>query len=182
MPKSDIELQEMNKKKDLDRLIELREMSKKADLDNEQIQELMRLQARHREFMDLSADEIRARLDKPGKDVSVESENVSDMLADFKAKYSKEPWYKEPEVKNGRTIFSFPSDKEAVNFFTEQAEQNRRFVLLDEDDKVLAYSNGDGTLRNSKGELIKEGDELTPGMDYKDFSMPENENRSSMSI
>ena len=72
--------------------------------------------------------------------------------------------YEKPEVDDdGRTKFTFPTEKEAVGFFLDRAKQGEQFKLAKAGDpnKIIAFSNGDGFLRRPPepdGAIIKEGE------------------------
>ncbi|MDF1646075.1 MAG: hypothetical protein P1U61_03705 [Legionellaceae bacterium] len=88
--------------------------------------------------------------------------------------------YAKPEVdENGNTTLTFPTEKDAVNFFVDRAEAREQFGVYDasEPDKLIAFSNGDGHLRRPPkpdGAIIEKGDlfekpqqqsiEINPGL------------------
>lgn len=166
----------MTEKKVLERMIELKQLGDQKALNDKQAQEFMALSLKNAELAQLSLEQLQEELKKSAAEqkVSVKSNKLDDILTDYKAKYGKEDWYKEPEVKNGKVELVFPSIEAASNFMLEQAEKNRPFVVVDgKTNKVMAYSNGDGTLYHGDGRPFAKGDELSPsGGDINDFRMP----------
>ncbi|RUQ97999.1 hypothetical protein [Legionella septentrionalis] len=92
---------------------------------------------------------------------------VSDYL-DYLEKLTKTRPEEPKPGKDGGVNLSFPSEKDAENFFNEQAEKNRRFIVVDPStDKVLFYSNGDGSLHRPDKDVL-----------FSKFEMPEPEQKS----
>lgn len=163
-------------KKVIERMIELRQLEEKKALDDKQTQELMDLSLKNAELTQMSLQQLQGELNKPTaeQEVSVKSNNLNDIIDDYRKKFGKEDWYKEPEAKNGKVDLTFPSKEALTNFIQEQADQNRPFVVVDaKTNQVMAYSNGDGTLYHGDGKPFVDGDELSlSGGDINDFRMP----------
>jgi hypothetical protein len=166
----------MTEKKVIERMIELRQLEEKKALDDKQKQELIDLSLKNAELTRMSLEQLQDELKKsaPEQEVSVKSNNLNDIIDDYKKKFGQEDWYKEPEAKNGKVDLVFPSKEAASNFMLEQAEKNRPFVVVDgKTNQVMAYSNGDGTLYHGDGKPFAKGDELSPsGGDINNFRMP----------
>ena len=169
-------------KKDIQRLLDLKKKQEELGVLNQKdMQEKMKLETRHKEFLQMSSQQMEEELKKKGlmKKVGVESEDSKLILEDYKRKYGEESWYKEPEEKDGKTTLTFPSEEEVGIFFGEQAKANRSFILVDhETKKVIAYSNGDGTLYNGNGSVYEGGKFQSSNQSISDFIMPEREESS----
>lgn len=151
------------------KLIELKKAEEKAKLNNEIFNQqtlLMKLQKDFLEFSKLNSEEMQKLLDKKiePKTINVEqASNVNSMVEDYRKKYSKEKWYKEPVVEGNKTKLTFPSQEEAANFMLDQAKKGQDFIVVDgKTQKVIAYSNGDGHLYNGDGKEFKPGDPFVP--------------------
>lgn len=61
--------------------------------------------------------------------------------------------YKKPDIKeDGSIALSFPKPEDAGEFFQAQAKAGVPFMVVDaKTNKVMAYSNGDGTMKNGDG-------------------------------
>ncbi|MBL7481517.1 type IV secretion protein Dot [Legionella bononiensis] len=163
----------MHDKKVLERLIELRQLEEKKQLDDKQMQELIQLQERNSLLANMSLQQMQEELAK-GKELQqadIVGKNLDPIIEDYKKQFGKEDWYKEPKVENGKVTLQFPSKESVADFFQNQAEQNRKFVVVDQaTQKVIAYSKGDGTLFHGDGKPYVKGDELKPcGMDIEEF-------------
>ncbi|MCH9757437.1 MAG: hypothetical protein K0U37_09650 [Gammaproteobacteria bacterium] len=74
--------------------------------------------------------------------------------------------YEAPKTdKNGATTYKFPSEKEAVNFFSDRAKQGEAFKVYDaRTNKMVAFSKGDGHLRRPPepdGDIIRKGEKFS---------------------
>ncbi len=87
-------------------------------------------------------------------------------------------------MEDGKVSLPFPSKQDEVNFYLDQCEKNREFVVVNiKTNKVVAYSNGDGTLYHGDGRAFHQGDTLSAcGADFDSFYMPERENQSLMNM
>ena len=113
--------------------------------------------------------------------VGVKSPALDPIIEDYKKAYSKESWYKEPEVDGNRTTLSFPSQETMAEFFNNQAQQERPFMVVDKaSNKVLAYSNGDGKLYNGNGSAYTGGTFQPSDKEVDEFHVPEREPRPGM--
>jgi hypothetical protein len=119
------------------------------------------------------------------KKVTVQSSGIESIVENYKKAFGngKHPWYKEPETKDGKTVFMFPDTKTLIDFTTEQANQKKSFIIIDgATQKVMGYSNGDGKLRHANGQEFKEGDELKASeMNINDFQASLDKQRANSS-
>lgn len=158
------------------RLIELKKIEFERELNSKEAFEKAKLEIKFGgQYANLTGQELEEEQKKiKAVKTTVESEDLNPLVADYKNLYSKESWYKEPIVENGRTELTFPSQEVAANFFQDQAVKNRGFIVVDSQNKVIAYSNGDGKLYHSDGNEFKKGDKLTPSeIDLDQFQIPE---------
>jgi hypothetical protein len=142
--------------------------------------EKMKLECRHRLFLEMSSQQMEAELNKKEavQHVVIHSLVIDPIVEDYKNLYSKETWYKEPEVSADQTTLNFPSQDTLVSFFNEQAQIKRSFTLIDKNsNKVLAYSNGDGTLYHGNGDAYISGHFQPSDKKVEDFKVPEREHR-----
>lgn len=189
---------------ELERLLALKKMqeelrTQKKELDELQLHEKTTLDRKYKQFASLTSQAMKEQLDQQlqvsatlsTKKATVKSDELDLMLEDYNNLYpeercSKEPWYKKPEMKDGKMELAFPSEKAMTDFFEDQSSKNRAFMVVDaQTNKVMAYSNGDGKLYHGNGTEFKSGDKLTPsGVDLAQFQMPEPEveQRSSMGM
>ncbi|QMT59410.1 type IV secretion protein Dot [Legionella sp. PC997] len=167
-------------KKEIQRLLDLKKKQEDLGVLNQNdMQEKMKLETKHKEFLQMSSQQMEEELKKGFmKKIGVESEDSKLILEDYKRKYSEQSWYKEPEEKNGKLTLSFPSEEEVGVFFGAQAKANRSFILVNEKNEVLAYSNGDGTLYNGNGSVYEGGKFQSSNQPLSDFVMPEREGAS----
>ncbi|KGP63946.1 type IV secretion protein Dot [Legionella norrlandica] len=167
------------KQKELERLLELKKKQEELQVLNQKdMLERIKLENKYLEFLQMNSQQMEEELKKRGpvKEVEVRSEDLDPIIEDYKKLYSKESWYKEPEIKDGKTHLSFPSQEAASNFFKDQAEKNRSFIVVDgATNKVLAYSNGDGKLYNGNGSVYQGGEFQASKEDFSHFKMPERE-------
>ncbi|RUR20664.1 hypothetical protein ELY21_00840 [Legionella sp. km535] len=163
----------MHDKKVLERLIVLRQLEEQKKLEEQQLQELNQLMEKNSQLAKMSMLELQEALAKekelPKADVS--SKNIDPIVEDYNKQFSKEDWYREPKVENGRVTLAFPTKEAMTDFFHKQAELNRPFVVVDHaTNKVMAFSKGDGTLYHGDGRPFVKGDELTPsGLDIEEY-------------
>ncbi len=69
------------------------------------------------------------------------------------------PGYKEPKEDKDGVTFTFPTEEDAVNFFVEFAEQGNPCEIYQlPENKLVAYSNGDGKLYRPDNSEIKRGE------------------------
>ncbi|MDP3560050.1 MAG: hypothetical protein Q8R79_06875 [Legionellaceae bacterium] len=128
------------------------------------------------------AKEVEVAPPKKSKDVSVKSDNDALLDAMIMAYMKKaqeggkyKEGYKKPEKSNGMIQMSFPSEKDAISFFKEQAAQPGQIMsIFNEKNELLAYSNGDGKLRHPTGKEFQEGDGFKPDpkITQDNFKMP----------
>ncbi|MDR3502670.1 MAG: hypothetical protein P4L79_08820 [Legionella sp.] len=164
-----------NRKQDLQRLIELRKIT--DALTEEQEQELKRLKFRRIQDAELPVSQLEAKLiELDTTTVSVSSEHIEELIADFNEAYAGEEHYEEPKVEDDNTVrFKFSSKEECAKFFMKQCEKGQAFVMFDPATKnVTAYSNGDGKLYHAAdGKEFKVGDEFKPSdTKQEDFEIP----------
>lgn len=158
------------------RMIELKQMQERKNVFNQhEMQEKMKLELKYKEYLSLTSAEMEKLLlkNRPAPvTTSVKSDEIYTFAADYKKLYSKKPWYKEPEVKNGKMELSFPSNEEVINFMRHESDQKITFVFFDEKTrKVMAYSNGDGNLYHGDGSDFKPGDKFAASnVDIDDFN------------
>lgn len=159
--------------KDLKRLLELKKDQETLQvLDKAQALEKMKLENRYREYLDMNSKDMEQILEEKTAPqvVELKSGTLSPILEDYKKLYSKESWYKEPEVRGDTTHLTFSSVEAAAEFFTEQAKKERAFLVVDVmTKKVLAYSNGDGKLYNGNGSEYTKGSFHPSEEDYEAF-------------
>ena len=172
---------------ELKKLLELKKQQEELQvLNQDQMQELMKLEMKYNKFLQMTSQQMEEELKKSGpvKEVNVNSKSLDQIIEDYKKLYGKERWYKEPEIKNEKTALTFPSQEAAGNFFKDQAEKNRSFIIVDiATNKVLAYSSGDGKLYNGNGSFYKGGDFQASDKDFSSFKMPEiEEPRTGMQL
>lgn len=93
--------------------------------------------------------------------------------------YAKEKGWEEgtfsaKENAKGGIDVSFPTEKDGVDFFKHLAEKNEKFIVVDaSSNKVIAYSDGDGTLKTPPDGNEFTGDKLKPtDIDSADFKLP----------
>ena len=123
------------------------------------------------------------RSEAPSATVDMQSED-DQALTDAVAAYNKlclnqdgtyKDGYEAPEVnEDGSISFKFPSEEEAVDFFSDRAKKGEKFMILDAStNEMLAFSNGDGNLRRPpepNGEVIKQGELFNPPKQDDDLS------------
>ncbi|WP_133127267.1 type IV secretion protein Dot [Legionella nagasakiensis] len=136
---------------------------------------------------ELATREMKARLpQKSPKEFAVKSDVDNDQMIrdymEFIKRITGKPCDKVPETVNGITKLTFPSIKDASNFFLDQAEKHpkSRFIIIDAETKtVMAYAK-DGKLYHANGSEFQKGDVLTPsGIQHEDFKIPEPEETAS---
>ncbi len=173
------------KEQEIKRLIELKRLQEELQvLDQITMQEKMKLDMKYKKYLSLSSEEMEEQLNNLPVQTSVKGESLDAILGDYKKLYSGESWYQEPKMEDGTLTLSFPTQQDAVNFYLDQSEKNREFVVVNiKTNKVVAYSNGDGKLYHGDGRAFQQGDTLSPcGVDFDSFNMPEREHQSSMSL
>ena len=170
------------REQELKRLIELKKLQEELQvLNKKDMQEKIKLERAHLDYLNMDSRTMVEAIQKgPMPEVGVKSKAIDPIINDYKAQYSGKEWYKEPEVKDGKTYLTFPSEEEIGKFFTGQAEKERPFTLIDaQTNKVLAYSNGDGKLYNGSGKEY-EGGKFEPSTeDFSSFKIPEPESSSA---
>ena len=171
--------------KDLQKLLELKKSEEKTTLDTENAQTLFKLKAQYLDYATMTHQAMLEKLQQEAstKEVGVEcSEDVSNaILNEYRARYRNTDWYKEPEIKDGKISITFPSEIEMGNFFKDQAEQNRSFIVVDGNtNQVIAYSNGDGKLYHGNGSEYDGGDFQRSAGTLADFKMPSPTNGAGM--
>jgi hypothetical protein len=122
------------------------------------------------------------------KEVMIEGDDadaIKMMVDAYKKQFQDDGEYQEGYAEpvqgsDGRLSFSFPSDEKAVNFFSEQAKKNQPFILVNEDNQVLAYSDGKGTMCHANGDEFKKGEAFKPSEDPSLDQVKANMNSSSM--
>ncbi len=163
-----------NRKQDLQRLIELRNA---AALTEEQELELKKLKFRRIKDAELPVSQLEEELRKLDTEtISVSSENIEELIADFNEEYAGNENYEPPKVHEDNSVqFKFSSKDECAKFFMKQCEKNQPFVLFDPVTKnVTAYSNGDGKLYHHDGKEFKVGDEFHQSeTKQEDFEIPD---------
>ena len=169
---------------DIKRLIALREEQEQRKENNEkfapeQYTKLQRLSLQYKGYAELTSEQMQEQLEKEshttGVGVDINDDNKS-LLDAYKDKYKNADWYQEPQKNDrGQMELNFPTEEDAAQFFSEQAEKGKKFKIVDlESNKVMAYSNGDGTLYHSNGNEVQKGDLLQPGeRDSNDFKLSE---------
>lgn len=92
--------------------------------------------------------------DNENKDETVEENAIT---KSYKEHFKDKDWYKDkkPEVKDNKTHLEFASDKDALSLAREIAE-NRNFIMVDENNNVLAYSEGGKLYRGDGKEFPKD--------------------------
>ncbi|KTD75626.1 hypothetical protein [Legionella waltersii] len=169
-------------KKEIDRLLELKKKQEQSELEILVKQELLRLQGRYWQFATMNAKQMEKELQEKGypSEIQVKSKQIGSIVDDYKEKYSKESWYKEPQIEEGKTNLVFPSDEEVGNFFKDQAQNHKCFIIIDgATNKVLAYSNGDGVLYNGN-KTVYNGGKFSPSeVDFSNFKVPKAEEQTS---
>lgn len=163
------------KEEDLKRLIALKELQeKKFVLNLQEGQEMMKLRSKYVNFLNMDSKELKRELsDLTTVKQQVVSDNIKSIISDYKKLYQNESWYKEPEAKDNQVTLAFPSEKETINFFQQEAKQNKAFKIYDESKQnLLAYSTGDGVLYNGNGTVLT-GDKFHGAQEQKsDPEMP----------
>ncbi|CAM4462728.1 MAG: hypothetical protein LEGION0403_FIIPPAGN_01371 [Legionella sp.] len=164
-----------NRKQDLARLIELKKIT--DALTEEQEKELKRLKFRRIKDAELPVSELEAKLHElDAATVSVSSENIEELIADFNEAYAGDEHYEAPKVEEDNSVnFKFGSQEACAKFFLKQAEKGQAFVLFDPATKmVTAYSKGDGKLYHAADDNeVKPGDVLrVSDKKNEDFEIP----------
>ncbi len=100
--------------------------------------------------------------------VEGETAKIIESYMELKFNEGKEP--PEPQS-DGSLRLKFPSRKHALNFFQDLAGKNMKFMVCNgKTGKVMAYSDGSGTLFHGDGTAFKKGDVLKDSsIDQKDF-------------
>ncbi|RUR21738.1 type IV secretion protein Dot [Legionella qingyii] len=164
-------------KKEVERLLSLKKKQEELGVLNQKdMQEKMKLENKHKEFLQMSSQQMEHELTKKGsmKKVGVEGDDLKLIIEDYKRKYGEQSWYKEPEEKDGKVTLTFPSQEEVGIFFEAQARENRSFIIVDnKTNEVIAYSNGDGNLYNGNGSVYEGGEFQSSNQSISDFTMPE---------
>ena len=110
-------------------------------------------------------------------------EEQNDIVLAYNNMFGGKAGYVAPIVNtDGSISLSFPEKGDAEDFCVDQAEKGRRFIMIDaETKKVMAYSNGDGTLYHAEGGVFQKGDSLKPSSILRDdFKLPEPRSGLSM--
>lgn len=86
--------------------------------------------------------------------IPVISKEIQDIVAAYNNQFKRVSGYlsgyQPPKIEEGKAEFSFPTPGDAANFLKTQAEQCKKFAIFDPlTNRVMAYSNGDGTLYNA---------------------------------
>jgi len=158
------ELEEINKK-----IAALNKLKKeKESLTKKEEENLNKLKQEHMKLTLLSQrPEQKPKMFGLQTDNAIEAESILKM---YKKRYSDQSWYKEPSLEDGKVSLDFPNENEAINFFHELAQSNQKFIVVEESNNVLAYSNGDGELRHGDGNKFTSEDST-----YKEDTIPLNE-------
>ena len=98
----------------------------------------------------------------------VQIKNVLAVAERYKQKYTNGstgkymPDFKKPAVGKNNVKLAFPTSEEASTFYQEEAQKRlgEGFVVFDKNKKVMAYSNGDGTLYKASGQPYAAGEKL----------------------
>lgn len=157
---------------ELQRLLELK---KQEELNQADLQERMKLEMKHKEFIKLSYEEMEAKLKAPPTEqLKVSGKSVDPIMAAYNEIYAEEEWYEEPKVEGNTVLLKFPTPEEAGKFFMKQSENGHIFLISDpKTNKVMAYSNGDGQLYHGDGQVFKAGEALkVADIDAKSFEIP----------
>ena len=103
------------------------------------------------------------------KEVVVESDDddaIKNMVAAYQKQFKTDDGYQEgyadPIRDDKKFRFTFPTQEKAANFFSTQAQENRSFILMNEENQVLAYSDGKGTMFHANGDEFRKGDAFRP--------------------
>jgi hypothetical protein len=117
--------------------------------------------------------------------VSDDKEVLNAMVTAYQEQFKTDDGYEEgyadpSKREDGRFSFSFPSDEKAVEFFSAQAKNNQSFILVNEENQVLAYSDGKGTMCHANGDEFQKGDIFKPSDDPSLDQVKANMNSSSM--
>ena len=139
-----------------------------------------------RSSMPINAPIAQEEPTKDKKKVSVRSDDIDMICQMYKEKYSKNPDgtsnpnYTSPRKNSkGEMELAFSSVSELTSFCQEAAGNNLKFIVLDEQNKVLAYSNGDGKLRKGDHSEYAQGEELKASdVPFDKFQMVEPETSS----
>lgn len=99
---------------------------------------------------------------------NVQTKNASTIVESYKQRYSYAvtgkymPGCKEPKIEKENVKLTFPSSVQANTFYQDQALQRpgEGFVVFDKNKKVMAYSNGDGSLYKADGKPYASGEDL----------------------
>lgn len=113
-----------------------------------------------------------------------EPEHFREIIIAYKTAFGAGLGYKEPvihtepaEKKEGSMSISFPKKGDAERFFIDQAQKGMHMIILEEKNKVIAYSNGDSNLYHADGVSFQANDSFKPSnTDVKDFKVPEPHN------
>lgn len=168
----------MNKEKieSINRAITLKKLEEEKKINEKQAQELQKWLLENAALARLSSAQLQEELDKltETQEVSIKSDNISDIIADYKKQFGDKDWYEEPKVEDGKVTLRFQTMEELTDFLQGQAQKNRKFVVIDAaTNQVMAYSNGDGTLYHGNGKPFAKGDTLAScGPDAGKFKTP----------
>ena len=99
---------------------------------------------------------------------NVQTKYAATIAESYKQKYSDAstgkymPEFKEPKIEKDNVKLTFPTSEQANTFCQELAQQRRGegFVVFDKNKKVMAYSNGDGSLYKADGQPYAAGEKL----------------------
>lgn len=160
-------------KEELERLLALKKL---AVLNQEELKEKMKLEMKHKRFLESTYEEMDARLKtKTLIQAVLCAPEVEHTIADYNSKYSEASWYQEPKLHDdGSVTFTFTTEDECSKFFLSQCEKGEPFILCDSKTKqVTAYSNGDGQLYHADGKVFAPGDRFKASdIKVEDFEIP----------
>ena len=125
-------------------------------------------------------EKLKAQWLNPPVEMSVtDIEDKEAFIQAFNDYAKKKGWeegtFSAKENAKGGIDVSFPTEKDGVDFFKHLAEKNEKFVVVDaSSNKIIAYSDGDGTLKTPPEGNAFTGEKLTATeIDAKGFEIPQ---------
>ena len=160
---------------DRNRLLELKLIPENLRTHKQQV-EINKLNEQHKTYANLNASEMEKTLHKRPNLVAlaVQSPGTSALLAlDYQNTFANKPGFTKPSLKNGMQTLTFNSEQDAADFLMSQAGKSRRFRVMDGQQRLIATSNGKGTLQyaaarkplqNTNTQPVQQGPRLRPLM------------------
>ena len=152
--------QNLTREEELNRLLVLKKIQE-SQRSFEERREMDALNLKHAMYAKLNATEMEELQNQPALTaLSVQNRSgQAFMLKDYAKQFPGSP---KPVVEAGMVVLTFKSEKDAGDFLLSQAVAGRQFKVFDAQNRLIAFSSGNGTLQHADGRQFKPGNSFTP--------------------